>query len=160
MTFQNGSSLVRSVENGTFAMRSVENGTSVIRCAENVISFMRFDENETSVFRAVANRTSVFSSVENETSVLSSVENVTSGIIYSNEAERVFSLLYIGLSHLFTLCAQLLVLVTIIKSPKLHNAHFYLLGVYCCVDITLVSLTGHVIFMRFTDLEVPSSACH
>ena len=79
----------------------------------------------------VENRTSVLIFVENETSEVRAVENGTSGIIYSSEVERVLSLSFVGLCYVFTLVAQLLVLVTIIKSPKLHNVHFYLLGVYC-----------------------------
>ena len=137
---------------------TLENVTSVFRSVENRMSLFSSGGNETSVFSLVENRTSVLRSVENGTS-FRAVENGTSGIIYSSEVERVLSLSFDGLCYVFTLVAQLLVLVTIIKSPKLHNAHFYLLGVYCCVDITLVSLSAPLIIMRFSDVEVPLSAC-
>ena len=67
--------------------------------------------------------------------------------------------MYVGLSTIFTLCAQLLVLVTIIKSPELYNAHFYLLGVYCSVDIILVSLTGPVFIVFLSDGHVSNIVC-
>ena len=103
--------------------------------------------------------THVLRGIENGTSVSGYVENKTFGIIYSSITERVLSLLFVGLSTVYTLCAQLLVLVTIIKSPKLHNAHFYLLGAYCCVDITLVALSGPSITVRLSDGEVPLPVC-
>ena len=117
--------------------------------------------NGTSAHRVAANGTLVVSAIGNETSDLWSAENGASviGVIYSSEVERVLSLLFIGLSSVFTLCAQLLVLVTIIKSPKLHNAHYYLLGVYCCVDITLVSVNGPAFITRFSNRNIPLSTC-
>ena len=96
---------------------------------------------------------------ENGKSVSGVAWNRTTSIIYSNEVERIFSLSFVRLSTVFTLCAQLLVLVTIIKSPKLHNAHFYLLGVYCCIDITVGSLRGAFFITLFVDGEMPTSVC-
>ena len=137
---------------------TLENATSVFKPVDNRISVFSSSANESFLFSLVENRTSMLRSVENETSV-GTIENGTYGIIYSSEVERVLSLLCVGLSNVFTLAAQLLVVVTIIKSPMLHNAHFYLLGVYCCVDIALASLTGPHLIMRFSDAEVSTSAC-
>ena len=58
-------------------------------------------------------------------------------VIYSTSAERfstIFSVLMCGVWSIFL---NALIIVTIIKSESLHNAHFYLLGAYCCSDILL-----------------------
>ena len=177
----NGTSVLPVVANGTSVLPVVANGTLVLPVVANGTSVLLVVANGTLVLPVVANGTSVLpvvgtcvhcalvngtcgvvSALANETSDLRSVENRTSlieGDIYGSEVERVLSLLFVGLSTAFSLCAQLLVLATIIKSPKLHNAHFYLLGVYCCVDITLVSLAGPAMITLFSSGNIPLSTC-
>ena len=106
-------SLTSIVDNFTSAPETEENGSGL---------FPLRLQNETSALGDIEQWISASWSVGNGTSVVK-------GDIYSSEVERLLSLLFVGLSTVFTLCAQLLVMVTIIKPPNLHNAHYYLLGV-------------------------------
>ena len=136
-------------------------GSSVLPVVANGTSAHIVAANGTHVASAIAKKSFSLWSAENETSVIDGVidSSVIEGVIYSSEVERVLSLLFIGLSTVLTLCAQLLVLVTIVKSPKLHNAHYYLLAMYCCVDITLLSVTGPAFITRFSNRNVALSNC-
>ena len=148
-------------KNGTSAMGVSKNETSVMGVSKNGTSAMGVSENGTSVMKVSENGTLVLEVTKNATSVLGAAENGTSGrpMMYSSEVERILLISFVGLSTVFTLWTQLLVLVKIIKSPKLHNAHFYHLGVYCCVDITLVSISGASIITPFVDGSMPTLVC-
>ena len=80
-------------------------------------------------------------------------------VVYSNIEEQVLSMLFIGIATTFTIIAQLLVLLTIIKSPNLHSPHFYIIGGYCCSDLLLVCITAPNYMTQFVTGEPNRLTC-
>ena len=80
-------------------------------------------------------------------------------VVFSNTEEQVFSLLFIGGCGSFTTVAQLLVLITIIKSPSLHNVHFYIIAGYCCSDLLGVLIVTPNYMAQFIFGEMPTIYC-
>ena len=83
--------------------------------------------------------------------------SVVQQVIYSSEVERVISVVVLSLCTVLALVSHCLIIVTIIKSPNLHSVHYYLIGLSCCADATLVSLNGPHLLVSFISGHPPDS---
>ena len=71
-------------------------------------------------------------------------------VVFSSKEEQVICILFIAFCATFTIIGQLLVLVTIIKSPSLHCVHFYIIAGYCCGDLLSVGIAAPNYIVTFT----------
>jgi hypothetical protein len=111
-------------------------------------------ENVTISFDNVTNS----SGVENASDYCSS-EAVVSQVVYSSQTEKVVSLLVMFVVLVVTLLGQFSVIVTIIKTERLHIPNFMVIPCYCGGDLTMVSVSSVLYVYHFLYYCMPLPLC-